>query len=192
MAGYEGLIPSLTNDEKDRHVLAAAVHVQARRIITFNLKHFPERALAPYGITAQGPDEFLLAIAGPTPETMTRIIREQATALERPPRPRVSSTRSPNMPPPLSRSSVPMLKAEPERICPLLLSTLTVPYTLAGLARAGKVGRRKERDRCRRAFRILWMEPTRAITRSRIMPGAHRPTERYRSGPARSAMANPA
>jgi len=82
--GYEDLIPSLTNDEKDRHVLAAAVHAQARQIVTCNLKHFPERALAPYGITALEPDEFLMAIAGPMTERVTRIIREQAAALKRP------------------------------------------------------------------------------------------------------------
>lgn len=85
VTGYESLIPSMTNDEKDRHVLAAAVHVQADQIVTFNLKHFPERALVPYGITAQGPDAFLMTMAGALAETMTQIIREQAAALVRPP-----------------------------------------------------------------------------------------------------------
>lgn len=86
VTGYETLIPSMTNDEKDRHVLAAAAHVRALRIVTSNLKHFPEGALTPYGITAHGPDEFLAAIAaGPMAETMLRIIREQATVLQHPP-----------------------------------------------------------------------------------------------------------
>ncbi len=38
--GYEPLLPLMTNDEKDRHVTAAAVHVKAPIIVTFNLRHF--------------------------------------------------------------------------------------------------------------------------------------------------------
>ena len=40
------------NDEKDRHVLAAAVKARASVIVTFNLKHFPPSALQPLGIDA--------------------------------------------------------------------------------------------------------------------------------------------
>ena len=35
--GYEELIPSLTNHEKDRHVLAAAIRFGAEIIVTYNL-----------------------------------------------------------------------------------------------------------------------------------------------------------
>jgi predicted nucleic acid-binding protein len=45
--GYEALIPSMANDPKDRHVLAAAVRCGADVIVTFNLQHFPEEALDP-------------------------------------------------------------------------------------------------------------------------------------------------
>ena len=62
VAGYEILIPSMTNDEEDRHVLAAAVHVQAEQIVTFNLEDFPAAATAPYGIVTLGPDAFLIAL----------------------------------------------------------------------------------------------------------------------------------
>src|SRR5215211_6255740 len=48
--GYEALTGSMTNDPKDRHVLAAAVVSQAQAIITENLKDFPPRALEPYRI----------------------------------------------------------------------------------------------------------------------------------------------
>lgn len=58
--GYEALIPSMANHPKDRHVLAAAVRCGADVIVTFNLKHFPEEALEPWGIEAQSPDEFLI------------------------------------------------------------------------------------------------------------------------------------
>jgi predicted nucleic acid-binding protein len=36
--GYEDLIAKMTNDPKDRHVLAAAVKSGARELVTFNLK----------------------------------------------------------------------------------------------------------------------------------------------------------
>lgn len=58
--GYEGLIPAMTNHEKDRHVLAAAVRGDADLIVTANLRDFPAAALVPSGVEAVHPDEFLL------------------------------------------------------------------------------------------------------------------------------------
>lgn len=46
-------------DKKDHHVLAAAIHCKADAIVTFNLKHFPSSALAPFEIEARHPDEFI-------------------------------------------------------------------------------------------------------------------------------------
>ncbi|PYC01565.1 PIN domain-containing protein [Pseudomonas sp. Sample_11] len=58
--GYEDLVSGLTlPDENDRHVLAAAIRCGADVIVTFNLKDFPSCHLAPYGIEAQHPDEFV-------------------------------------------------------------------------------------------------------------------------------------
>lgn len=60
VTGYQDIIPGLElPDSSDRHVLAAAIVGDADVIVTFNLKHFPEGKLAPYGIEAQHPDEFL-------------------------------------------------------------------------------------------------------------------------------------
>ncbi|WP_020104990.1 PIN domain-containing protein [Nocardia sp. 348MFTsu5.1] len=59
-AGYLGIIDTMTNHPKDRHVLAAAVISRAAMIVTANLKDFPPRALSPYGIEAVHPDDFLL------------------------------------------------------------------------------------------------------------------------------------
>ena len=59
VAGYEPLLPACTNDAKDRHVVAAAVHAHAETIVTFNLKDFPEDSLAPFGIRATHPSEYL-------------------------------------------------------------------------------------------------------------------------------------
>ncbi len=59
LADYESLIPVMTNDSKDRHVLAAAVARKVDVIVTVNLKDFRTEALEPYGIEAQHPDVFV-------------------------------------------------------------------------------------------------------------------------------------
>lgn len=60
--GWEGLVEGLPPmpDADDRHVLAAAICGHADAIVTFDLAHFPAAVLAPFGIEAQHPDEFLL------------------------------------------------------------------------------------------------------------------------------------
>ncbi|MFC4000893.1 putative toxin-antitoxin system toxin component, PIN family [Prauserella oleivorans] len=57
---FEPLIDAMTNDPKDRHVLAAAVRANAEIIVTANVKDFPAKACDPYDITVVSPDEFLL------------------------------------------------------------------------------------------------------------------------------------
>lgn len=60
ITGYEWLIPSLQlPDLDDQHVLAAAITSDAKIIVTFNLKDFPDSALNPYGIEAKHPDDFI-------------------------------------------------------------------------------------------------------------------------------------
>ena len=59
VTGYQPLVPVMSNDPKDRHVLAAAVIGRANMIVTHNLKDFPAEALDPYDIEAQHPDDFL-------------------------------------------------------------------------------------------------------------------------------------
>jgi hypothetical protein len=51
---------NMTNDEKDRHVLAAAVVGKSDAILTANSKHFPPECLKPFGIERLTPDAFLL------------------------------------------------------------------------------------------------------------------------------------
>ena len=62
VAGYENLLPALTNDVKDRHVLAAAIRGGCPLILTFNLKHFPAEALKPWGVCASHPQDYLLIL----------------------------------------------------------------------------------------------------------------------------------
>lgn len=57
--GYRELIPAMTNDDKDRHVLAAAVSSGAELIVTSNLKDFPASSIEPFDIAVISPDEFL-------------------------------------------------------------------------------------------------------------------------------------
>jgi len=45
--GYRGLIPIMTNHQKDRHVLAVAVKTPCEVIVTNNSKTFPKRRLSP-------------------------------------------------------------------------------------------------------------------------------------------------
>lgn len=59
---WQRIAPTLElPDPGDTHVLAAAVAGHADCIVTSNLKDFPAAALAPYGIEALHPDDFLLA-----------------------------------------------------------------------------------------------------------------------------------
>ena len=81
-----GLEAAMTNNPKDRHVLAAAVASQAQAVITTNLKDFPEGASLPYGIEILHPDEFLMVLYGLDPELAVTIISEQAADLRNPPK----------------------------------------------------------------------------------------------------------
>ena len=82
VTGYEPLIAGLRNDEKDRHVVAAAVKSGAQVITTSNLKDFTP---LPDGLEAQSPDEFLSNLFDLDPEGFVRMLREQAGDLVKPP-----------------------------------------------------------------------------------------------------------
>jgi predicted nucleic acid-binding protein len=83
VSGHEPLIAAMENDEKDRHVVAAAVKAGAQVIVTGNLRDF--RTL-PDGIEAQSPDEFLCNLLDLDPARLVALVREQSAALKRPPR----------------------------------------------------------------------------------------------------------
>jgi predicted nucleic acid-binding protein len=82
---HKPLVSAMTNDPKDRHVLAAAVASSAHVIVTTNLKDFPERALVDYPLAVQSPDAFLTHLFASNPERVIAIIRGQAHALQQPP-----------------------------------------------------------------------------------------------------------
>ena len=73
--GYEFIIPTLTlPDSDDRPILAAAIHVQANYIVTFNLKDFPKKALQPFGIEAVSPDEFIVRLIRLAPPAVLHVV----------------------------------------------------------------------------------------------------------------------
>jgi PIN domain len=87
VAGYESLIPALTlPDPNDRHVLAAAIHCGANVIVTFNLRHFPDDTLKPFGIEAQHPDDFLNCQLDLAPNIVCAAAKRQRTGLKNPPK----------------------------------------------------------------------------------------------------------
>ena len=81
--GFEHEISSMTNDAKDRHVLAAAVHAKARMVVTYNLKHFPLSSTKPWRVSAVGPSQFLNKLYASDPQAVVEVLREQAADISR-------------------------------------------------------------------------------------------------------------
>jgi hypothetical protein len=86
ITGHEPLIGAMTCDEKDRHVLAAAVRADASAIITFNLDDFPEASVQPYLIDLIHPDQFLLDAYDLASDLVFDEIGHQASANKTSPR----------------------------------------------------------------------------------------------------------
>ena len=81
--GFEPLVPKMTNDAKDRHVLAAAVHGGAHVVVTFNKRHFPTVSTSPWNVEAVGPAAFLEELYLAAPVIVRDRIQQQATDLRR-------------------------------------------------------------------------------------------------------------
>jgi predicted nucleic acid-binding protein len=60
VTGYEPLIASMTGDQKDRHVLAAAVRARAEVLVTFNVRDFPDDSTSAYDVQVVDTGSFLL------------------------------------------------------------------------------------------------------------------------------------
>jgi hypothetical protein len=87
VTGYEHLIPGIVlADEQDRHVLAAAIQGGARVIVTCNLADFPIRALQPFNIEAQHPDEFILHLLNLAPALVAEAAENHRASLKNPPK----------------------------------------------------------------------------------------------------------
>ncbi|MCX4164781.1 MULTISPECIES: PIN domain-containing protein [Paraburkholderia] len=84
--GYEALAVNLRlPDPDDRHVFVAAIRCGASVIVTFNQRDFPGDALAPFGIKAQHPDEFIDKLFDLDPAAVVAAAQQQRAQLRRPP-----------------------------------------------------------------------------------------------------------
>lgn len=81
--GYERLTASMTNDPKDRHVLAAAVRSGAHAIITHNVRHFQPASVKPYDVDVLTPDDFLVHQFHLNRETVSREARRSGRCARR-------------------------------------------------------------------------------------------------------------
>ena len=79
---HEALIPSMRNDEKDRHVVAAAVKAGAQLIVTSNTRDFYD---LPLGIDVQTPDEFLSSLFDLDPPRMIGVLETLSRRYRAPP-----------------------------------------------------------------------------------------------------------
>ncbi len=75
------LVPSMTNDIKDRHVLA--VGVGASCVVTSNLSDFPESSWPPC-LVGLSPDEFLLGLIEEHPKKVRQAVESMSARLSRP------------------------------------------------------------------------------------------------------------
>lgn len=82
ISGYESFEGGLSNDPKDRHVVAVALRSGAELIVTSNIRDF--RPL-PEGIEAKRPGEFLIDLLDLHPFPMLELLRLQAADKKRPP-----------------------------------------------------------------------------------------------------------
>lgn len=75
---YEHLVDHCSNDPKDRHVLACAIHCRAELILTFNIRDFPEACLEPWQIQVLHPQDYLMTLYSIDPVTMIHRLGEIA------------------------------------------------------------------------------------------------------------------
>ena len=89
ISGYEELIVGLSlPDEKDKHILAAAIRGNADVIVTFNIKHFPAEYLKKYDIEVQHPDEFVSNLINLDKNKSEQALQNLISSLRNPPKTR--------------------------------------------------------------------------------------------------------
>jgi len=86
VTGYEPLVNAITNDAKDRHILAAAVRSGADLLVTDNLRDFPPESTQPYDLEVITADAFLLNQLDLAPAATLVAMRRQVSRYSRPPR----------------------------------------------------------------------------------------------------------
>lgn len=83
---YEHIIAQVTlPDKDDRHVVAAAIACGAQKILTWNLRDFPNDVLAVFGVIAESPDKFICDLIIADPEAVIKIFRAVRIRMKAPP-----------------------------------------------------------------------------------------------------------
>ncbi|HWS82740.1 MAG TPA: PIN domain-containing protein [Ktedonobacteraceae bacterium] len=85
IADHMLLISAMPINEKDRHVLAAAVASGSRIIVTQNLKDFPQSLLMSFEIEALSADDFLVRCFSQDSGAMVNLMRSYVSDLKKPP-----------------------------------------------------------------------------------------------------------
>jgi predicted nucleic acid-binding protein len=112
VTGYQPLIASMTCDEKDRHVLAAAVRARAEVLVTFNVRDFPPESTNAYDVEILDTDSFLLDQLDLYPGLVMSALQRQSNAYKRP------ETVLPDLLTRLAAAGVPGFAAEARRHLP--------------------------------------------------------------------------
>jgi predicted nucleic acid-binding protein len=71
-------------DMSDIHVVATAVAAQANSIVTYNVRHFPDRVLGPLGLRAETPDESCARVFHEAPMDVIEGARLHRASLKNP------------------------------------------------------------------------------------------------------------
>lgn len=72
-------------DMDDRHVVAAAIACGAQKIVTYNLRDFPNQALSALGIVADSPDKFISDLIIDDADRVVDVLREMRLRMKAPP-----------------------------------------------------------------------------------------------------------
>lgn len=83
--GYEHLIDAMDNHPKDRHVAAAAVHVGATALVTYNVRDFDSELLRQRGIAVVTPPQLVGHLVDDEPSVVSLAVRSMAARKKRPP-----------------------------------------------------------------------------------------------------------
>jgi hypothetical protein len=83
--GYEGLAPQMQADEKDKHVLAAAVQGESDVLVTENTKDFDPPATGPHAMKVERTSEFLNQLADDHPREVVGAMQKMVDRNRRAP-----------------------------------------------------------------------------------------------------------
>ena len=72
-------------DPDDRHVLAAAIVGQADALVTWNLKHFSEETILPFGIEVLTPDDLVFRLLTLASQDTRQAVEALQASLRNPP-----------------------------------------------------------------------------------------------------------